>query len=81
MLRFDGYELELVELLQGLDQGFPLSGVAFQYYNTNLLDVCDTSNGEEIVTFMDDTLLLACAKTLSEANSKLRSMMERHKGG
>jgi len=55
--------------------------VAFQYYNTNLLDVCDTSNGEEIVTFMDDTLLLACTKTLSEANSKLHSMMERQQGG
>jgi len=80
-LRFDSYGSELVELFQGLDQGCPLSGVAFQYYNADLLDVCNTSNSEEIIMFMDDALLLARAKTLSKANSKLHSMMERQQGG
>ena len=35
-LKFDGYEFELLLLSKGLDQGCPLSGIAFQFYNADL---------------------------------------------
>ena len=39
---FDRYESSAQDLLQGLDQGCPLSGIDFQFYNTDLLEVRDT---------------------------------------
>ena len=33
------------------------------------------------VAFVDDTLLLVCGKTLSEANEKVKQMMEQLGGG
>jgi len=81
ILRFDGYETEPVELARGLDQGCPLSGVAFQFYNADLLDICVPAHGEDAVAFMDDTLILAWGKTLDESNQKVRYMMEKSQGG
>jgi len=81
MIKFDSFESELEELPRGLDQGCPLSSITFQYYNTDLLDVCNPSNGEEVVAFMDDSLMLMHGKTLQETNRKVWLMMERQGGG
>jgi len=35
MLSFDSYELEPLTLSKGIDQGYPLSGILFQFYNTD----------------------------------------------
>ena len=71
VLRFDGYKTEPVELARGLDQGCPLSGVAFQFYNADLLDICVPAHGEDTVAFMDNTLILAWGKTLDKSNQKV----------
>jgi len=81
ILKFDGYESELLALTKGLDQGCPLSGIAFQFYNWDLLDICDTRNGKEAVTFMDNTLLLARGKMLANTNGRIKQMMTRSGGG
>jgi len=73
--------LKPVDLARGLDQGCPLSGVAFQYYNTDLLNVPDPRNGEDVVALMDDTLMLIHSKSLEEVNAKLQAMMEKQGGG
>jgi len=75
-LKFDGYESEPLALAKGLDQGCPLSGVAFQLYNADLLDIPDVNNGEEVVAFMDDALMLACGKTIQESNRKVRAITQ-----
>jgi len=80
-LKFDGYKSAPLELTRGIDQGCPLSGIAFQFYNVDLIDTQDSSNGEEAVAFMDDALMLAHGETLDEANSKIQHMMERRGGG
>ena len=36
MMKFNGFESKLEELPRGLNQGCPLSSIAFQYYNTDL---------------------------------------------
>jgi len=80
-LRFNGYKSEPLTLPKGIDQGCPLSRILFQYYNADLLDIPDTRNSEEAVTFMDDTLLLVQSKSLTESNAKVKQMMVRQGGG
>ena len=79
-LAFDGFVLEPVPLRRGIDQGCPLSGILFQFYNADLIDGYDPKAGESAVAFVDDILILAHVSTLTEANSKLIHMME-HPGG
>jgi len=81
MLSFNSYESEPLSLSKGIEQGCPLSGILFQFYNTDLVDVCKTANGEEAVTFIDDTLLLARVKMLNKSNDKVKDMMVRHGRG
>jgi len=73
--------LELLLLSKGLDQGCPLSGIAFQFYNADLVDVRDVNKGEDVVAFMDDTLLLAWGKNLTDTNMQVKQMMTRRGGG
>ena len=81
MVKFDGFESEPEELPRGLNQGCTLSGITFQYYKADLLDMRNPNNGEEVVAFMDDTLVLTQGKTLQETNTKVWLMMERQGGG
>jgi len=46
-LKFDGYESEPLPLSKGLDQGCPLLGIAFQFYNADIIDIRDIRKGEE----------------------------------
>jgi len=62
---FDDYKSEPLALPRGLDQGFPLSSIAFQFYNTDLVDVCNPDNGEEVIAFMNGI-------SLSETNPKVK---------
>jgi len=80
-LKFDSYELEPLSMIKGIDQGCPLSGIAYQFYSSDLVDIHDTDSGEDAIMFMDDMLLLAWAKTLAESNTKVKCMMVRQDGG
>ena len=81
IIRFDGYESPPFRLSKGIDKGCPLSGVLFQFYNTDLVEVCDLSRGEEAVAFVDNALLLARGKNLSETNERVKAMMVRQNRG
>jgi len=80
-LKFDSYESEPLSMTKGIDQGCPLLGIAYQFYSANLVDIHDTDNGEDAVTFMDNTLLLVWAKMLVESNAKVKCMMVRQDSG
>src|SRR5882724_6336254 len=81
MLKFDGYKSEPLLLSKGVDQGCPLLGIMFQFYNSDLVDNKDSTRGEDTIAFMDDTLLLAQGKTLAETNNQVKGMMTREGGG
>ena len=66
-IKFNRYNSEPLALTKGLDQGCP-PGIAFQFYNLDLLDIHDTRNSKEAIAFVDDTLLLAKGKTLADTN-------------
>ena len=81
MLKFDGYKSEPLPLSKGLDQGCPLSGIAFQFYNSDLVDIRDPTSSEDAIAFMDNTLLLAQGKSLDETNYQVKHMMTREGRG
>ena len=57
-LKFDGYKSEALLLSKGLNQGCPLSGIAFQFYNSDLMEIIRPDGSKDAVMLMDDTLLL-----------------------
>jgi len=67
-LKFNRYKSEMLPLSKGLNQGCLLSGLAFQFYNSDLVDVSEPGSGEDAVAFMDDTLLLAWGESLTVTN-------------
>jgi len=76
-ITFNRHTSEPRTLSRGLDQGCPLSGITFQFYNADLIDICDKKSGEDVVAFVDDTLLLAQGKNIEITNNKVKDMMER----
>ncbi|KAH7918415.1 hypothetical protein BV22DRAFT_975724, partial [Leucogyrophana mollusca] len=58
-LIFDSFISEIFGVGNGIDQGCPLSVIAFLFYNSDLLDIADRRKGELILGFIDDTLLAA----------------------
>jgi hypothetical protein len=79
MLKFDGYTSDPIKIDNGIGQGDPLSMVLYQLYNTDLLDVPKDKN-EDALAYVDNTILLATAKTFSKVHVTLASMMEREGG-
>ena len=45
-LVFDGFVSQPITLHRGINQGYPLSGILFQFYNTGLIDGYDPKKGE-----------------------------------
>ena len=66
---------------KGIDQGFPLSGLAFQFYTSDLVDTTGLDSSEDAIVFMDDTLLLAQGESLTAMNKWVKHMMTRKGGG
>ena len=64
--------MELLPIPKGLDQGCLLLGIAFQFYNADLVDVRNADKGEDAVKFMDDTLLLVWGKNLNDTNAQVK---------
>jgi len=67
-------------LPRGINQGCPLSRILFQFYNLDLVNVQDPNNAEEVVAFMDNTLILVSGKSLTIMNTKVKDMMVRRDG-
>jgi len=81
-LTFDDYQSHSFNVINGIDQGCPLSPIAFIFYNSPLLKVAHPSprKGELSLGFIDDVALAAKANSYEAANEKLRQMMERPGG-
>jgi hypothetical protein len=81
-LFFDDYQSNLFNVVDGIDQGCPLSPLGFVFYNSDVLRVADPNprQGELSLGFLDDVALAARGKTYEESNGKLKRMMEKRGG-
>ena len=79
-LRFDDYISEWFEITNGIGQGDPLSMILYIIYDSDLVDIAKKSKGELVLAFVDDTVLIAVAKTFQETHAILHDMLERREG-
>ena len=78
-LKFDDHESRHIDIDNGIGQGDPLSMVLYQFYNADLLDIPSTPS-EIAAAYVDDTILVATAKTFEDTHQMLADMMTREKG-
>jgi hypothetical protein len=81
VISFDGYQSDSFQVLSSLDQGCPLSGILYNFYNKLQIEGVDEKHGKLAASFVDDAINIAKGKTLEDATHKLRDMMERPGGG
>ncbi|KAF8750374.1 Reverse transcriptase (RNA-dependent DNA polymerase) [Rhizoctonia solani] len=79
-MKFDDFESKPFEIRHGIDQGCPLSCIFYLIYNSDLIKVAQSTRGELAVGYIDDVAFLAEGVDFTQANAKLKRMMER-KGG
>ncbi len=79
-LRFDDYTSGIFVVTNGLDQGDPLSPIAYMIYNSDILDVPNTKNGEDAILFVDDTTILVIGRNYTETHKKIEEMLHRQGG-
>ncbi|CDO77770.1 hypothetical protein BN946_scf185041.g1, partial [Trametes cinnabarina] len=79
-LKFDDYTSDPFDILSGIDQGCPLSVIFYAFYNSDLIDSADTSDGEKAVRSMDNVALVVTGKTFMACHNKVRRFMDREGG-
>ena len=79
-ISFDDYQTAAFEVLNGLDQGDPHSGICYLLYNADLTKITVLKAGEWILLFVDDAVIIVCGKNFNETHEKLRDIMERDGG-
>lgn len=75
VLKFDDFTSDPFQIINGCDQGCPLSVFCYLFYNADLLDVAQPQKSEMAIAFMDDVNLIKAAKTFKSANQGLQQMM------
>jgi hypothetical protein len=78
-LRFDDHMSDPLRLDNGIGQGDPLSMVLYQFYNADILGIPRESY-KAAEAYVDDTILIATAKTFTDAHAILDDMMTRPNG-
>lgn len=79
-LQFDDFTSPLFDLLAGLEQGCPLSGILYQFYNTPLLELADNKKGVHTTGNIDDVAIIAVGADFADTHHKLRRIMMRAGG-
>jgi hypothetical protein len=75
-LSFDDFISLTFQIPIGLDQGCPMSPIAYLFYNTDLIGLANGEKDKPGLGFMDDTAYVARGKDFGNANEKLREIME-----
>ena len=80
-LSFDDYISEIIDIVNGNNQGCPLSMILYTFYNCLLIGIAKQPSKKELVLgFIDDIGLLAIGHDFTETHHMLREMIERPGG-
>jgi len=80
VLAFDDYISEPFHITGGLDQGDPFSLLCYIIYNSGLLRLLRTKEGERGGLFVDDNNVLVVGKDFAETHAKIVDIMTRDHG-
>lgn len=80
MLCFDDHSTEAKTILRGMNQGCPLSGIAYQFYNADLLETTKPNKKEDSAAFVDDTVIFMEGESITDVFKKLENVMEQEGG-
>lgn len=72
----DDYISEEYNIETGVPQGSPLSPILYIFYNSDLIEQCD-SDGTTATGYIDDAAILACGNTTEETCNKLERALEK----
>jgi len=79
-LKFDDYTSDSIAITNGTTQGCPLSMLFYAFYNAPLIEVAHHKH-ESSLGFVDDSMMLAIADSLTQAHNTVKAMMERPNRG
>ena len=79
-LKFNDFISELINILNGIGQGDPLSMILYIFYNTDLLKIIGNEE-EDALGYVDDITLVATGNDLEETTKRLKCMMTKEDGG
>ena len=80
-LKFDDFTSGLIEIVNGIGQGNPLSMILYIIYNADLLKITDDDNHKTALGYIDDMALLVTSSNFEETTTKLQNLMEKSEGG
>lgn len=81
-LKFDDFTSDPFEVSNGTTQGCPLAMLFYAFYNALLIQVATDGSKSKLTSgFVDDTMFLATAKSLTACHDILGDMMHCHQGG
>ena len=77
-LSFDDYISETIDIINGNNQGCPLSMTPYVFYNCPLIEIVKLPSKKKLVLgFINDVRLLAIGHDFTETHHTLKEMMER----
>lgn len=79
-LAFDDFESEQLPVLNGIDQGCPLSVIFYLLYNRGLVLVPEPKARELCIAYIDDVTYVTWGDTFEETHETLEKMMGRAGG-
>ena len=79
-LAFDDFESDTFCIQTGLDQGCPISLIAFLFYNTPLIELAGNDKDQLGLGFIINMAFIVQGETFEKANEMLRKLMEKEGG-
>lgn len=76
-LSFDDFIYNPFNIPIGLDQGYPISPIAFLFYNAPLIELADNCKYLLRLGFINDTAFAARGQSFEDMNKKLCHLMEK----
>ena len=82
ILHFDDYVSSAIQITNGIGQGDPLSMILYIFYNSDILSIPKITQkmNEYVLSFVDDTTLLAMGSSFKVTHQILADMMTRDGG-
>ena len=80
-IKFDDYISDIIDILNGIGQGDPLSMILYIIYNADILEIPDDENKEAALGYVDNIAMIAIGKDFNKLTNCLENMMKKEGGG